>query len=75
MKRKDATLPGLGDTIEEVLRRWPSTAGALRCAGLGDCVGCAMASFETVAEAARTYGLDARRVLVALQTSARRGGR
>lgn len=47
-----------GWMVSEVMRRHPRTVGvfvALRMA----CPGCAMAPFETVAEAAAEYGLDA----------------
>lgn len=64
-------LPVLADTLEELLRRWPSAAQALRRAGLCDCVGCAMAPFETLDDAVRTYGLDRRRVLSMVRAAAR----
>ncbi len=47
--------PGL--TVEEVTRRFPGTA----CAFLDHrmaCLGCAMAPFDTLGDAAAVYGLD-----------------
>ena len=47
--------------------RYPGGTMALRRAGLGSCLGCAMNPFETVAEAARELGLDPARVEKALR--------
>lgn len=43
-------------SIVEVLARWPQTAGVFRHYNLA-CVGCAVASFCLVADAASVYGL------------------
>ncbi|MHA6645297.1 DUF1858 domain-containing protein [Mesorhizobium sp. A623] len=44
-------------TIDEVMRRWPPTIRViLRNHML--CVGCPVASFHTVSDAAREHGLD-----------------
>ena len=42
--------------IEELLTRWPQTAVLFQQHNMA-CVGCAVASFYTVAEAASVYGL------------------
>ena len=43
-------------TVGEVLARWPATAGVFvrRCMA---CLGCAMAPFDTLVEAATVYGV------------------
>lgn len=43
-------------TVAEVLERWPATASVFvrRCMA---CIGCAMAPFDTLAEAAAVYGI------------------
>lgn len=43
-------------TVAEVLDRWPATAAVFvrRCMA---CVGCAMAPFDTIGEAAAVYGI------------------
>lgn len=48
--------------ISDVLVRWPEAASALRRAGMGSCLGCAMAPFETVREAAQELRLDIKNV-------------
>lgn len=48
--------------ISDVLARWPEAASALRRAGMGACLGCAMAPFETVREAAKELQLDIKKV-------------
>jgi hypothetical protein len=58
--------PLLERTVEELLRL-PSASEAFRRVGLADCIGCAMAKFETVAEVLRTYRLEAERVLPELR--------
>ena len=45
------------DTIAEVLARWPGAARVLVDSGM-HCVGCAIAPFETVAEACAIYGVS-----------------
>jgi hybrid cluster-associated redox disulfide protein len=44
-------------TVAEVLERWPATAAVFvrRCMA---CLGCAMAPFDTVAEAVAVYGIE-----------------
>lgn len=55
-------------TIDELLKRWPRSAEVLHRAGLSDCLGCAMAPFETLAEALRIYGVEAGPVVAELAT-------
>lgn len=52
--------------VAELLRRHPQAAQVLRDEGLASCLGCVMAPFETVAEAARELGVDPARVARAL---------
>jgi hybrid cluster-associated redox disulfide protein len=44
-------------TVAEVMERWPQTIAVFFCHRMA-CVGCPIAPFETVAEAAAIYGLD-----------------
>ncbi len=68
---KPSERPELRQTVEEILRRWPGTASAFVRLGLADCVGCGMAPFESLADAARHYGVDPARALAALRAAAR----
>ena len=45
-------------TVAELLAGWPAAGPVLAQHGMA-CVGCAMARFETVEEAAAAYGVDA----------------
>ena len=45
-------------TMAELLAAWPAAGSVLAHRGMA-CVGCAMARFETVEEAAAAYGFDA----------------
>jgi hybrid cluster-associated redox disulfide protein len=45
--------------LEEMFDRWPETAAVFNRRQMG-CVGCAVASFYTVSDAAEVYGLDAK---------------
>ncbi len=60
-RKKDKQLPvraALTElTIEEVLTRWPETAVIFHQHNMA-CVGCAVASFYTVTEAANVYGVS-----------------
>ena len=49
-------------TVETLLANWPEAADVLLRHGMA-CVGCVMARFETVAEAAHVYHLDLRSLL------------
>ena len=54
----DDMIPFSSDLIvADVLRRWPATVRVFLDRRMA-CVGCAMAPFMTLAEAARSYGLD-----------------
>lgn len=53
-------------TVAEVLRRWPETIPVFFRHSMA-CVGCAMASFETLADVAAIYGLQLSRFLSELQ--------
>lgn len=55
-------------TIEEVLRRRPRAARVFQRHRMA-CVGCAMAPFDTVAEAAAVYGLPLGALLAELERS------
>jgi len=52
------SLPTANFTIAETLSRWPQTIYTFMRHQMA-CPGCAMTRFETLAEAARNYGLDA----------------
>lgn len=63
-------------TVAELLSGWPAAGPALARRGMA-CVGCAMATFETVGEAARAYGVDPDELLRSVASagrSRRRGG-
>ena len=62
-------------TVAELLSGWPAAGPALARRGMA-CVGCAMAPFETVGEAARAYGVDPDELLRAVASAgrSRRGG-
>jgi hybrid cluster-associated redox disulfide protein len=64
-------------TVAEVLERWPATAAVFgrRCMA---CLGCAMAPFDTIGEAAAVYGIELNRFLAELRRvthGEERGGR
>ncbi|MFZ1396034.1 MAG: DUF1858 domain-containing protein [Candidatus Promineifilaceae bacterium] len=44
-------------TLEELFQRWPETAVAFQRHQMA-CIGCVVASFYTVADAVRVYGLN-----------------
>jgi hybrid cluster-associated redox disulfide protein len=50
-------LIGHDDLVSETLERWPETLRVFLDRRMA-CPGCVMASFMTVAEAARSYGLE-----------------
>ena len=72
MQRKDATMParslGLQLTMAELIAGWPAVVPLLARRGM-NCVGCTMARFETVAEAATAYGFDANELLTEIRRS------
>ena len=56
-------MPELETTVSELLEQWPECAQVLNERRMA-CVGCELAAFDTLADAARVYGLD-RAVLLA----------
>jgi hybrid cluster-associated redox disulfide protein len=72
MKRSSAS-PDPGWTIDSLLDHYPRAASVLLRHGMA-CVGCAMAPFETLADAAREYRLDPAEILAELRRDERRGG-
>ncbi len=60
-------------TVEEAVERWPAVASVFVRCGMA-CVGCQMAAFETLGDAARAYGMSAARFLAAVRRAARSGG-
>lgn len=57
--------------MDELLARWPSARAPLARKGMA-CVGCPMARFETLGEAAAAYGLDPRGLLSEVTGRARK---
>lgn len=53
-------------TIADVLREYPEAAQVLRGFGM-HCFGCAVASGESLREAAEVHGIDPDKLLLALQ--------
>jgi len=60
-------------TVEETLERFPLVAAVFVQRGMA-CVGCVMAPFDTLDDAARSYGQDADTFLAELDAAARDGG-
>ncbi len=54
--------------VADVLQRWPQTIPVFLHLRTG-CVGCAMASFETLEDVVRNYGLSADEFLAQLDNS------
>jgi hybrid cluster-associated redox disulfide protein len=61
-------------TVEEVLARWPGLARVFVRRRMG-CVGCAMARFDRLADAARVYGVPPAALVAALRRAARAADR
>jgi hybrid cluster-associated redox disulfide protein len=63
--------PGFDEnvTMEVVMRGWPQTIPVILRLGML-CVGCPIAPFHTVADAAREHGLDTAKLLLELQAAA-----
>lgn len=57
------------ETIAELLARRPGAAGVLVSHGM-HCIGCAIARFETVAEACAIYGVSAEQLLLEIDHQA-----
>jgi hybrid cluster-associated redox disulfide protein len=60
-------------TMDEIMRRWPLTIRVVIRSGLL-CVGCPIASFHTVADAAREHGLDEALLRSDLEAATSSGG-
>ena len=60
-------------TVEQTLDQFPVLAAVFVRRGMA-CVGCAMARFDTLAEAARSYGQEAGAFLAELDDAARDDG-
>ncbi len=58
-------------TVAELFRRWPRAAAVFAGRGMA-CPGCAMAPFDTVAEAASSYGIDPVELVAELSAAASR---
>lgn len=56
-------------TVAEILQRWPDLYPVFKAEGMGACLGCPIAPFESVAEAAVACRQDPARVALALQTA------
>jgi hybrid cluster-associated redox disulfide protein len=61
------------DTVEHTLDRFPLLAAVFVQRGMA-CVGCVMAPFDTLDDAARSYGQDADTLLAELDAAARDSG-
>lgn len=69
-----ATSPTIKTIIADLIEGWPESRQTLARRGMA-CVGCTMARFETIEEAAAAYGFDPREFLrdvAAASTSSRR---
>ncbi len=62
-------MPELEMTVAELLEQWPACAVVLNERGMA-CVGCELSMFETLADAARVYGVDEDEFLAALRAKA-----
>ncbi len=73
MARRSASTPLLRRPLAELLRDLPPRT--LAAVGLGPCMGCAMAPFETVEEAACILGRQPSRLAARLSAALRKGKR
>ena len=64
VKRTNGLKPDL--TVSEVLERWPQTVSAFQRFKTA-CVGCTMASFDTLRDVARIYNFELEVVMTAMQ--------
>ena len=64
----ESTILETGLTVEETLARWPQTAAVFNHYKSA-CVGCALSSFCTLEDVARTYCFDLNQLLSELQAS------
>lgn len=63
-----AERPEAGSVVAFVMERWPETAPIFLRLKMA-CVGCDVAPFETVAEAAAAYGIAVERLVAELQAA------
>lgn len=63
-----AERPEAGSVVAIVMERWPETAPIFMRLRMA-CVGCDVAGFETVAEAAAAYGIAVDRLVAELQAA------
>ena len=69
-----ADAPTIHTTMAELLEGWPSARAVLARRGMA-CVGCAMARFERISDAAVAYGFEPDDLIAAVIASRRSGGR
>ena len=62
-------LPLAETTVDEVMRRWPTTIRDFLDFRMG-CVGCPIAAFHTVDDACKEHGVDRDEFLAALRAAA-----
>jgi hybrid cluster-associated redox disulfide protein len=62
-------MPRLDQPVEEIMARWPATARVFIGRKMA-CVGCIMAPFQTLAEAARAYQISETELLVEMRLAA-----
>lgn len=65
--------PGPDLLVEEVLALWPGTAPTFLKLKMA-CVGCDLAGFDTVADAAKSYGIAVEALLAELEGAIARAG-
>ncbi len=63
-------MPEANMTVAELLEQWPALRERLCTSGGMACAGCELSAFETLADAARVYGVEEGRFLAALRTVA-----
>lgn len=63
-----AEMPRLDQPVEEIMGRWPATARVFIRRKMA-CVGCIMAPFQTLAAAARAYGIPELELLADMQAA------
>ncbi|MBZ5587541.1 MAG: DUF1858 domain-containing protein [Acidobacteriia bacterium] len=70
------TEPTSSETVAEVMRRWPRATAVFLAHGMA-CAGCAMSPFDTVADAALSYGLEPAELVAELvsASSGSKGGK
>lgn len=59
-------------SMDEIMREWPTTIGVILAHGML-CVGCPIAAFQTVADAAREHGIAEAELMRDLQAAIKQG--